>query len=697
MPYDFKEKAAGGEREQKIIELTRYMMHKHYCENDEEALIERFADPFVWFGTAEHEYAQGAQTVAGIFRQFSGQVIRCNISDEQYTATEIGPDVFLCTGRLWIATDPDTQTYLRVHQRVTMVFKWNGGDPRCCHIHISNPYTEMTEEDVGFPTGMARQSYEYMQECLAVQRKQIEEQTAELASIYNTVPCMILRILRTDRGYSLLTCNQALAGLLGRSMEDVRGLDWSRGYCEDVLEEDGGRLREALENLEKPGDCLFVDYRVKHQSGNVIYLSSTNTLLSDGEGGRLIQRIAFDNSKRVEMENVLKRMSFEDSLTGLFNRNKFNQDMDGGWGDTRKLLGVACFDINGLKTVNDRMGHSAGDDLIRRAAKHIREAFAERAYRVGGDEFVAAEDSLGREAFEAKVHAACQAMAGDGISVSAGYSWRKDKCSFREQVNEADRRMYEEKKRHYSRKENDRRKRTGESTSMKHFNIAIDGPAGAGKSTIARMAAKRLGFVYVDTGAMYRAMALYFLRKGIDPHDEEAVCRACGEAEVSIRYQDGAQQVILNGENVTGLIRTEEVGNTASTVSAYMPVREKLTELQQSLAARENVVMDGRDIGTCVLPRAEAKIYLTASVQVRAQRRFKELQEKGVPCRLEDIEKDIADRDYKDMHREHAPLRQAEDAVLVDSSQMTIEQVAEAILGIAGEKGWDVSGGKREA
>ena len=227
---------------------------------------------------------------------------------------------------------------------------------------------------------------------------------------------------------------------------------------------------------------------------------------------------------------------------------------------------------------------------------------------------------------------------------------------------------------------------------MKHFNIAIDGPAGAGKSTIARRAAGQLGFVYVDTGAMYRAMALYFLRKGINPADEEAVSRTCSEAEVSIRYQDGAQQVLLNGEDVSGQIRTEEVGKTASVVSAYMPVREKLTELQKELAARENVIMDGRDIGTCVLPQAPAKIYLTASVEVRALRRFRELTEKGEACDLEEIKKDIANRDWKDMHREHAPLKQAEDAVVVDSSQMTIDQVVEAILAVAKEKGLKTAG-----
>ena len=148
---------------------------------------------------------------------------------------------------------------------------------------------------------------------------------------------------------------------------------------------------------------------------------------------------------------------------------------------------------------------------------------------------------------------------------------------------------------------------------MKHFNIAIDGPAGAGKSTIAKEVARRLGFVYVDTGAMYRTMALHFIRSGIDPKDEQAVAASCRDVDVSLRYENGVQQVLLGGENVTGLIRTEEVGNMASATSVYKPVREKLVQLQQALARRENVVMDGRDIGTCVLPDAPAKIYLTAS------------------------------------------------------------------------------------
>lgn len=223
---------------------------------------------------------------------------------------------------------------------------------------------------------------------------------------------------------------------------------------------------------------------------------------------------------------------------------------------------------------------------------------------------------------------------------------------------------------------------------QKHpFTIAIDGPAGAGKSTIAKMAAARLGFIYVDTGAMYRAVALFCLRSGIDPADEAAVTAAVPSVHITIRHQDGVQQVLLNGENVSGLIRTEEVGNTASAVSAYPAVRAHLLELQRQLAASVSVIMDGRDIGTCVLPGADAKVFLTASSKVRAMRRYKELTEKGVVCNLQEIEQDIIERDQRDMNRAAAPLKQAEDAVLVDSSQMTIEQSVEAIIQAAVSRG----------
>ena len=215
------------------------------------------------------------------------------------------------------------------------------------------------------------------------------------------------------------------------------------------------------------------------------------------------------------------------------------------------------------------------------------------------------------------------------------------------------------------------------------YQIAIDGPAGAGKSTVAKAVAKRLGYIYVDTGAMYRAMALHLLRQGVDTGDAAAVSAASRHADITISYADGVQQVLLNGENVTGLLRTEEVGNMASVSSANPDVRAKLVELQQALAARENVVMDGRDIGTCVLPQADVKVYLTASAACRAKRRYDELLAKGESCDLAAVEEDIRERDERDMTRAISPLCQAEDAVLVDSSDMTVEEVIEKIASLA--------------
>lgn len=212
------------------------------------------------------------------------------------------------------------------------------------------------------------------------------------------------------------------------------------------------------------------------------------------------------------------------------------------------------------------------------------------------------------------------------------------------------------------------------------YNIAIDGPAGAGKSTIAKKAAEKLGYIYVDTGAMYRAMAVHFLNQGIDENEAEKMKEACKSANVTIEYEDGVQQVYLNGTNVTGRLRQESVGNMASVSSAVPEVREKLLELQRELARTSDVVMDGRDIGTNVLPDADVKIYLTASVETRAERRYQELQEKQQECSYEEIARDIEERDRRDMTRKTAPLKQAEDAVYIDSSNLNIEEVTEAIL-----------------
>ncbi len=212
------------------------------------------------------------------------------------------------------------------------------------------------------------------------------------------------------------------------------------------------------------------------------------------------------------------------------------------------------------------------------------------------------------------------------------------------------------------------------------YNIAIDGPAGAGKSTIAKTIAKKMNLIYVDTGAMYRAMALFMLRNKVNSQDAATISQKCKDADITIAYENDEQVVYLNGENVNAYLRTEEVGNMASAISVYPAVRKKLVELQQTLAAKTDCIMDGRDIGTCVLPDAQVKIYLTASSEVRAKRRFDELAAKGVSCDLAKIKADIEERDERDMHREHSPLKQALDAVLLDTSYMTIDEVVNKIM-----------------
>ncbi|TCK97995.1 cytidylate kinase [Natranaerovirga hydrolytica] len=213
-------------------------------------------------------------------------------------------------------------------------------------------------------------------------------------------------------------------------------------------------------------------------------------------------------------------------------------------------------------------------------------------------------------------------------------------------------------------------------------SIAIDGPAGAGKSTIAKKVAETLGYVYIDTGAMYRAIAYECIRKNINIKDEEAINTLCSNIDIIIQYVDGEQQVLLNNENVTHYIRTTEVGNVTSQISVYHNVRKKLVELQQKLAHQANVIMDGRDIGTYVLPNANLKIFLTASIEQRAQRRWKELNDKGDQTQLKTLEAQIKERDYNDMNRKIAPLKKAEDAIEVDTSNMSIEEVVKKVISL---------------
>ncbi len=310
---------------QAVKESTSLLFHKHYCENDVKAMIELFDDKLSWIGAAEHEYAVGTEKISAIFQQFAGMVPKCNIWNEEYDVINISPDIYICSGRAWIATDPSTNIYLRVHQRITAVFRWADGAPRCCHIHISNPYSEMTQEDVGFPTQIGQLTYEYLHQCIDEYKRKIREQT-----------------------------------------------------------------------------------------------------------------------------ETLKKLSFEDSLTGLFNRNKFNHTMQSFETESFACLGVVCIDLNGLKKVNDQMGHSAGDSLIRRTAEHISRIFPGICYRIGGDEFVVIDTKLEENAFHNAVSTLKANIAQDDISVSMGISWRCGDCNIKEQFDEADRKMYQAKSRFYS-------------------------------------------------------------------------------------------------------------------------------------------------------------------------------------------------------------------------------------------------------
>ena len=445
---------AGLSKEQTAVELTRFLVRKHYCENDFLADESLFDEPFLWFGAAEQEFAVGRETVLGIFRQFVGQVPRCNVTEEEYHAEMVSPDVALVAGRMWIATSPDTGVYLRVHQRITTCVRWTAEKARCCMLHISNPYTEMTEDDVGFPTAMAQQSREYMRQQIEAQKAEINRQAAELADIYNTVSCGILRLLRTPTGdYRLLTFNRALANLLDRTEQSVRAMDWSQGFGADTAVEDIRRLRPCLDQLKVPGDHSSVDYKIRTGKGREVYLHSSNDFIACSAEGDIIQRLTYDVTRRIQLEQALKRLSFEDTLTGLYNRNHFNQIEAQMMREPPRRLGVACVDLNGLKVWNDRYGHLAGDDLLRRTAARIAEAFPGQTHRMGGDEFLILDTVQGEDGFLSVVRQMKRALEAEQISAAVGVSWREGNCDIRLQMEEADRRMYDEKTHFYHTRE----------------------------------------------------------------------------------------------------------------------------------------------------------------------------------------------------------------------------------------------------
>ena len=222
--------------------------------------------------------------------------------------------------------------------------------------------------------------------------------------------------------------------------------------------------------------------------------------------------------------------------------------------------------------------------------------------------------------------------------------------------------------------------------SCEIINVAVDGPAGAGKSTVSRAAAKAMGYIYVDTGALYRAVGVNALRNGIDTKDRQAVAESLSVISVNLVFENGEQKVLLNGEDVSAEIRTPDASMAASDVSAVPKVRDFLFDLQRSIASNNNCIMDGRDIGTVVLPNAKVKVFLTASPEERAMRRFRELSEKGSTVKYEEVLEDLIKRDYNDSHREVAPLKQANDAVLLDTTGMTLEQSVESLIKIIKEK-----------
>ena len=319
-------------KQQKIAELTRLFLHKHFCENDTELLLSHLDDAFSWFGAGEHEYAVDPATVIRTFRAFAGRVPRCEIGEEHYDVIRPMPDLFICTGMLWVATVPDSGICLRVHQRITTVFRWTAQGPRCCHLHLSNPYSEMDVSDSGFPEKMAEESRRYLREQIELQKRQIAEQ-----------------------------------------------------------------------------------------------------------------------------HDVIAQMYVEDLSTGLYNRNRYNQVCDSLSGKDCGSLGIAYFDLNGLKKINDLQGHQAGDALIRRTAECLLQAFGKKSYRIGGDEFIVIDRESGREAFHACVRDALRAMEESHISISCGISWRAEQGNIDEQINEADKKMYLAKRDFYACKDHDRR------------------------------------------------------------------------------------------------------------------------------------------------------------------------------------------------------------------------------------------------
>lgn len=425
------------------IEVLRLLMHKYYCENDTGFLVDLFEDSIVWLGAGERDFKTDRESLANTFRQFSGQVVPCIIADESYDAIEIAAQTYLCFGWAVVSTAPSTGRCIHAHQRVSAVIRWAESRPRCCHIHISSPNPDIRKSTADFAT----QSPD--------QQDFVNAQAAELSSIYDTVPCAVIRLIRSEGRYHLLTFNKMLARILQKSHMEIMTSDWSRGFLSDVLQEDVSLLEDTFNRAQRPGDSINATFRILASDGRLKHIYGNLTMIREDERGQILQFNAFDISKRIRAENALSRLSFIDSLSGLFNRNRFNMDLARYAKMQLCQLGVACFDLNGLKQINDALGHSAGDRLIHCAAASIWRAFPDRSYRVGGDEFVVLDETIDQQRFQRCVLDVCKDLAAQQISISVGTSWRNQNCNIHEQLEEADAQMYLKKKLYYNKKSQD--------------------------------------------------------------------------------------------------------------------------------------------------------------------------------------------------------------------------------------------------
>lgn len=411
-------------------------------------------------GTYDGDYCVGADNVMPLLvREHLGLGDHCQVHGEKYDILEVSPDVCLCTGQCDVRNTPKDEPQWTAQRRVTTLFVFREEGPRCLHLALSGPRIEPGGRMSGTPFNTDSKGQALLQRYIDMQRNRLSEEQEELASIFEEASCCILRLLRTRGGvYHLIRFNRALENITEMPSNQLVFLDWSRGIDHGILDADVEKATRALDDLRRPGDTTKVEYRYMDYGGKLHYLLSINSCISSDEKGTLIQRVLFDITDRAEREAALRRMSYEDGLTRLFNRTKFIRYLEAWYRKPSALLGVASLDVNGLKLTNDTLGHSAGDSLLRRTAAQLRRFFPDRVFRVGGDEFVIVEEEMPKDAFLSRLEDMRGALSRGGIRISLGASWRGADRDLEAQVEEADRRMYEDKHRFYSNPANDRRR-----------------------------------------------------------------------------------------------------------------------------------------------------------------------------------------------------------------------------------------------